>query len=456
MAFEGSTPPPTDGAAHDTQNRTESALVSSTRKQVRQEAARLLAGPCVLEATASTNTTANLVILADYTSTYLQDGHFVGNIMYVSYDAGGANAAPEGEWGRILAYDASAGQFTVDADFTAAVTAGDKVEIHSVTHPTLIHEAIDRALRKMLYKTLAVPSAMDDADMEASTNGWTAGTGATLARTTAAGEFWRGTQANKVTSDATGDRYAYQRASAVEGDTGYIYGVCRNDEATTSCKLVVWDVTNDAEIDSETNAQLAWQSLAFQFTVPSGCEQVEVRQQTVAASKYSTWDHVSLLWAGQRRYALPSWVTEIWQVGRTVYQLEGSNFVNDGRMTDRTAATRWPHIRAKKELATVYIVPSPPFNNNAPVYVECLRHYSALATDSATTDADLDWIAAKAKYECLRMLAAPLVPTEERGEFKAALEEAKMEAAAQDARFQPTVEMPWGFGGEKLWGLQEV
>jgi len=139
-----------------------------------------------------------------------------------------------------------------------------------------------------------------------------------------------------------------------------------------------------------------------------------------------------------------------------VYQYEGTEQVADGRMPDETPPTEWPHIRPKKELRTVYIAPDPAFRNDCPVYVECLRHYAALSTDASETDADLDWIAEKAKYECLRMLAAPLVPSEERGEFRKALEEAKMEAAAMDAHFMPKIEQPFGFGGEQLFALQEI
>ena len=432
--------------------------MSNTRTAYRQETARLLSGAQFLESTASTNVTTNVAILADYASTVIQNDHFIGFVMYVSYDAAGAHGAPEGEYKRIADYVASTGTFTLDSAFTAAVTASDKVEIHGVIHPVLIHEAIDRALRKSLYYTLAVPSALNDADMEASSSGWTAGAGCTLSRTVAAGEFFRGIQASKVLNTGAAASYAYQRINAVAGDTGYVVAVSRNNAITTSSKLVVYDYTNSAEIDSVTNAEFAWQSLGVQFTVPTDCHQIEFRLQNITATinAYSMWDQVQLLWQGQKRYAMPSWVTEPWQVGRTVYQMEGSNFVNDGHMADRTAATRWSHIRVKKELATVYIVPDPPFNNAQPVYVECLRPYAALASDSATSDADLDWIATKAKYECLRMLAAPMVPTRELGEFKKALDEAKMEAAAMEARFQPKIEQQWGFGEESLFSLRQV
>ena len=344
---------------------------------------------------------------------------------------------------------------------TYAVMTAVEYEVHPTIHPTLINESTDRSLRKMLYRTTALPSLAADADMETSgTSSWTAGAGATLAKDTTAANIFRGTQSLSVTADATGgddeDAYAYQAFNVVEGDTYFVHGIPRTSAAATECKLEAYDATNSAPIDSETHDEVAWQSLAFEFTIPSGCKSLQVHLQTMTNSGVVYWDQVQLLRKADRRYALPSWVTETWQVGRTVYQREGTERVADGRMVDEIAPVRWTHIRAKKEGATVYIAPDPPFRNNVPIYVECLRHYTALSTDASTTDADLDWLATKAKYECLRMLAAPLVPSDERGEFRKALEEAKTEAAAMDARFMPKVEMPWGFEGERLWGLREV
>jgi len=398
-----------------------------------------------------------LVLVSDYTSSILSDGMYVGNFLYVSYDAGGASAAPEGEYRRIAQYDASAGQFTMDAAFSAAVTLNDKVEMHSRIHPVVLHECIDSALRKMMYPTIAVPSLMADADMEASgTTSWTAGGGATLAKNTTAANVYRGVQSLSVTDDGSGNDYAYQRFSVTPGDTYYVFGVGRNSAVATSCKLQAYDVTNAAEIDSETSTQLEWGGLGFSLTIPASCEQMDIRLITVTASGISYWDHVGLYRSGCRRYALPSWVTEKGQVGRLVYQLEGSELAADTTAMDTQAPTRWEHMRVKKEGATVYIAPDPPFNHVGPIYVECVRPYAALATDAATTDADLDWVACKTRYECLRRLATAEMPAEERKQLEAEFNKTALEAASMDRRFMPKVEHTWGFGEEALWAPAEI
>lgn len=431
--------------------------MSVTRTQIRQEVGRILAGPQILVSIASTNSNVNTVILDDYLSTLLQSPLFVGKVLYVSYDAGGTHGAPEGEWARIASYAPTTGIFTLDNVTSAAVTASDQVEIWLTLHPNLVHEAIDRALRKMLYRSPALPSLLADGDMETSGYAdWTAGTSATVAKTTTAGTYFRGTQALSVTADATGNRYAYQRVNVMPGEQYYIWGAVRSSVATTEAKLVLYDNTNGAQIDSDTSTQLAWQGLSMSFTIPSGCKQLEVRLQTVTASGVTYWDQLQLLNKKTIRYVLPTWVTEEWQVGRLVYQYEGAATVGDAWAVDEVVPRRWELVRVYKEGSRVYITPNPPFNNEAPIYIECLRHYSALSTDASTTDADLDWIAAKGRYECLRILSAPAIPAEEREEFKKALEEAKMEAAAMDARFMPKVDYPWTPFGEELWAPQEV
>jgi len=434
--------------------------MSNTRKAIRQEVAKLLQGPHLFESTASANLTANLVILSDYLSTLLQNNMFVGNILYVSYDAAGLGGAPEGEYRRIASYLATTGTFTMDGNYTAAVTTSDKVEIHTRVHPVVLHDCIDRALRKMLYPTLAVPSLMADADMEASgTTSWTAAAGATLAKNTTAANVFRGAQSLSITADAgadDGDRYCYQRFNVMAGDIYYVFAACRNSAAATQCKLQAYDVTNGAEIESKTSTQMAWGGLGFSFTIPASCEQVDIRLHTPTASGISYWDHVGLFQQGGRRYALPSWVTEKWQVGRLVYQLKGSEFVADTAAMDVTVPVRWEHIRVKKEGATVYIAPDPPFNYAQPIYLECLRPYSSLSADSSTCDADLDWLAAKTKLECLRMLATPQIPGEERKELERELARAEVDAAALDRHFAPKIEHAWGFGEESLWAPRSI
>ena len=53
------------------------------------------------------------------------DDDFRNGVAFVVRDAGGASAAPEGEFNRISAYVDSTGTFTVDTAYTAAPASGD-------------------------------------------------------------------------------------------------------------------------------------------------------------------------------------------------------------------------------------------------------------------------------------------------------------------------------------------
>jgi len=433
--------------------------MSNSRKAIRQEVVRSLQGPYIFESTCSTNTNANLAILGDYLSSILNNTMFVGNFLYCSYDAAGTSGAPEGEYKRIASYAASTGTFTLDSATTAAITASDKVELHTKIHPTVIHECIDRALRKMLYPSLAVPSLMADADMEASgTTAYTAAAGATLAKNTTAANVFRGGQSLSVTADSGadgGDRYAYQQFNVMVGQTYYVFAVCRNSAAATSCKIEAYDATSGATIAHADSTVTAWGGLGFEFTIPASCELMDIRLYTPTASGVSYWDHVGLYQADGRRFALPTWVTDKWQVGGMFYQPEDASLVADTTVLDTMPPERWEGD-VIKEGGIVYVVPDPPFNCHAPIYVRALKPYSALATDAATTDADLDWVTAKTKLECRRLLRETTTSAEERRIAQQDFAEAEQEASALDRRFMPKIDHPWGFGEGPLWGLREI
>ena len=336
-----------------------------------------------------------------------------------------------------------------------AVPADTSYEILLTMNFTQMNEVIERAMRKMLYLMPALPSLLSDSDMEDSgVDSWLAGTGATVSKITVS--YFRGSQALEVGADGTGNRYAYQNFNVTPGKDYYIWCVCRSPVITYEMKLVVYDNTNAAEIDSKTTIHAAWQGLSIAFTPPSGCKQVQIRLQTVTLSVSTYWDQVQLLSKDTIRYVLPSWVTEIWQVGRPVFQYEGADSVTDAWAVDTVAPRRWAHIRIYKEGPRVYVTPDPPFSNEAPVYIECLRPYAALTGDSSTTDADLDWVVSKAYYEAKRILAKSQIPADEREEFKKELDEAKMEAAQKDALFMPKIDYPWAPFGDELWAPAEV
>ena len=61
-----------------------------------------------------------------------RDNAWKNGAMFITRDAGGASAAPEGQFQRISAFTNSSGTFTVETAFSTAVAAGD---IYGYTSP---------------------------------------------------------------------------------------------------------------------------------------------------------------------------------------------------------------------------------------------------------------------------------------------------------------------------------
>src|SRR3990167_4855959 len=71
------------------------------------------------------------------------DGFMVDGALFIVRDAGGASAAPEGEFNRLSAYVDSTTTFTVDTAFTTAPASGDLYGYASQLFP--LQQAIQAA-----------------------------------------------------------------------------------------------------------------------------------------------------------------------------------------------------------------------------------------------------------------------------------------------------------------------
>lgn len=74
---------------------------------------------------------------------------------FVVRDAGGAGAAPEGEFQRINAYDSGSQTYTVDTPFSSAIGAGDEIMI--VSSRFFAREAIRRTNEAVQKLVIALP-----------------------------------------------------------------------------------------------------------------------------------------------------------------------------------------------------------------------------------------------------------------------------------------------------------
>lgn len=86
--------------------------------------------------TATGGSTTTVIDTLTVAQKFTADDMMIGGTAIVTYDAGGAGAAPEGEFKRISDYVASTATFTTEA-FSAAVAAGDRI---GIAKPTIWHQ----------------------------------------------------------------------------------------------------------------------------------------------------------------------------------------------------------------------------------------------------------------------------------------------------------------------------
>jgi len=116
---------------------------------VLQQLYRRLGGKVTL-ATGGTTTTIIDTKLADELGEGNEDDIYNGGTAIVIEDAGGANAAPEGEFSRITDYTASSQTVTVSPALTAAPAAGDRVLIVPPDFPLYdMIEVVNDALKNI-------------------------------------------------------------------------------------------------------------------------------------------------------------------------------------------------------------------------------------------------------------------------------------------------------------------
>ena len=78
------------------------------------------------------------------------DDDWKESVLFITYDAGGADGAPQGEFQRVSGYTASSGTFTVDTNFSVSPATGDTFSWASDFYPFRnMIELANAGLRKL-------------------------------------------------------------------------------------------------------------------------------------------------------------------------------------------------------------------------------------------------------------------------------------------------------------------
>ena len=308
----------------------------------------------------------------------------------------------------------------------------DTFELHGILHPTTIKEAVNRALRKMHHLYTFPLTLVPDGTMDEVTNtaNWTA-SNASLAKTTTQAQVLHGTRALSVTASSA-NGYAQSDAIAVEENKEYYAATFfKGVAAATTPKLVAYDVTGSAEIDSETWTTGGDGGIQFAFTTPSSCRSVKLRLQVVENSKVVYFDNAILLASERRLYPLPSFVLNPEAELQEIYRLKNDRFtyhdvylVHDWEVfNDITGQTQ-------------YNVRLPDGTTTQPYWVQMWRRFDELSADSDASTADLDWVSAGALMECYKLLRAE-APSADVGAWEDRLNAARSDFRSKNRRFVP-------------------
>jgi len=193
----------------------------------------------------------------------------------------------------------------------AVVTFGSGTPKYMLSrwHIDVLKNNVNAVLRNTYMETIFPLSSLlmtsDDNDMESAPNSSYTASNSNLAKETTI--VFNGGASLSVTATATGGYATTGNITVNEGQNYYV-SVLESTTSGDSGTLRVFDVTNSASIDTAASDEIAYGDLAFQFSTPSGCEQIERRMISDATTDITFWDDLVLFDLEQRVFKLPSWV----------------------------------------------------------------------------------------------------------------------------------------------------
>ena len=277
----------------------------------------------------------------------------------------------------------------------ASLTATD-LYLLSLEHPDVLVNAINEVQRndyEEFWFPLSVHIVKNDCnDMEASTlaTDWDVTTGAAVA-TASTSIVYSGVQSLALACNATNEYAALETVLNVsEGqrfNAAIMCSVTQGDDAA----FRIWNVTANTEIDSATSDEPAWMNLQPPaFTIPSGCEQIDVRLEGIASGDVTNWDQFQVWYDDAGVYPLPSYITSTAQLLDVVSVPQG----DPGPGADEDWRTNeygsrplyWEWESKNPDSMRIKVRDS----GEARPYLVTLRPRPELSSDTATTTMDKD------------------------------------------------------------------
>lgn len=263
--------------------------------------------------TATGGSTSTIIDTTKLKSTQYEDDLHVGSWARVSYDGGGSGAAPEGEISPITDSVASTGTLTVNPALSAAVASTDKYQIWRNIHPQDALDTLDQILTEECYlPDWTLLTEVPDGDMEQNnTTDWEAGAG-TFTKVSTEPAMWGRRWGQLVNSGANDYVQNANKLRVIPGKRYHVSALSRGFD--TTMKLMAYDNSHHAEIESVTHSNEAIVRLHMEITIPSGCYDLRVRMGSANNNDTTFWDEVCVYALDTARLPLPFWVKNKQQV----------------------------------------------------------------------------------------------------------------------------------------------
>jgi plastocyanin len=325
----------------------------------------------------------------------------------------------------ITSHTGSSGTLTHQgANYTNSPTT-EIYEVFKGIHPDDLNSAISRAIERLWYETWTPLSLVDDFDMEESGTTQWAVTNATRTKVTTTGYYQD--QALQVTCTSA-NGFAQSNSIPAKPGAFFFAGATVSATAGDKFEFTVRDVTNSATISDVVEETLGVQhTIYFSGTVPADCYQIALRLGGEGSNDITVWDNIIFHVQHQNRFNAPSWLTRRDQLLSVRRQVALGSPVSGAaaQLAYPSDALSWPIIPvAQLEVDPTGTVPLrivlTEYAWGYPVWVQALRRYSAVTTDTSTLDVDENFAVAAAKVEVFEILN-----NRHKGRYKTELQQAQ-------------------------------
>jgi hypothetical protein len=288
---------------------------------------------------------------------------------------------------------------TVSPAFSGSVQSGTDFNLYPLGwFPETITDEINAVLRATDAPWLWGPTLVTDGDFESGdVSNWAAvGTPTTRSYTTTTGALLLGERRLSLAGDT--DEGAHSALFAVHEDEQLIVSVFLA-VAGGSAKVQLFDATNSTVVKSVTVEQAAHTEVRFVETVPAGCLNMRIR--LLAAEDTSSWivsPPVIVQVSGGRPYPAPAWFLHERQYIDSFALPQGfSSVANDSYVAlsqQAQNARRHTLLRQDRGLNPLHFELDW-LGCNAPILVVAYRTFAELSTDTASTQADREFVVAR-------------------------------------------------------------